>query len=775
MSGFIPDDTRIFKPSQIVDVLKEWNFASMLVSGGTMIDGQWTKIDYYNIPTAFDIETSSFYYDENGQQIDYEEKARRMVTNPTYNPTKVACMYVWQFGINGRVFIGRTWKEFLSLLRMLKKAMAITYERRLIIYVHNLSYETGFLQRVLSIKDMFALDTRDVLYFVTKSGFEFRCSFHLSQMSLKHVGEKKLLRYHVKKMVGDLDYNLIRHSLTPLTEKEIGYCVNDVKVVMNYIQEEIENNGGITKIPYTSTGYARHAYRDVTIHFPDTGKPNFRYKDLMRELTISSKVEYTLCNLAYMGGFTHANPYYIGKINSIVASYDLTSSYPAVMVMEKYPMGRGVQITIKDRKQYEAYAIHYCLVFRVRFLGLRATYFNDNYISSSQCVFDNQLGKDEKGKEVRPPIKANGRLVWTNEQTYTDMVITDVDFDIIQKTYTWDKIQFGTCFAYKRGYLPTEFVNCLLTLYEKKNTLKGVADKALEYMLSKAIVNASYGMAGENPVKDIITFDINNENGIWTTRKQTGDELIQTLENYNNKGNRFIFFPWAIFITAYARHNLWKGILALGDDYIYSDTDSLKFLHFSKHRGFFKSYRENIIKKLTQACQYHKIDLDKVCHKGKWLGDWDFEGVYPHFKTLGAKRYMVHSPSGYVWGKSRKKHEPILEVPNEDGAKTVYDISLTVSGVNKYDAIPWLVEKYNHNALEIFNAFDDGMEIPASYTGKLLHTYIDFTTGGTVIDYLGQEYRWEEKSSVHLEPTQYKISSLSMLFDYVRGLKQRQD
>ena len=32
-------------------------------------------------------------------------------------------------------------------------------------------------------------------------------------------------------MVGDMDYKKIRNSETTLTEKEIGYCINDVKAV----------------------------------------------------------------------------------------------------------------------------------------------------------------------------------------------------------------------------------------------------------------------------------------------------------------------------------------------------------------------------------------------------------------------------------------------------------------------------------------------------------------------------------------------------------------
>ena len=40
-------------------------------------------------------------------------------------------------------------------------------------------------------------------------------------------------------MCGDLDYSLLRNSKTPLSEKELGYCFNDVLIVTSFINEQI--------------------------------------------------------------------------------------------------------------------------------------------------------------------------------------------------------------------------------------------------------------------------------------------------------------------------------------------------------------------------------------------------------------------------------------------------------------------------------------------------------------------------------------------------------
>ena len=92
------------------------------------------KVSYYNVPAAFDTEASSFYY----------------------NGEKAACMYIWQFGINGYVIVGRSWDEYYIAIKKIKEALGLNESKRLIVYVHNLAYDFQWIKDRHHWDDIFA-------------------------------------------------------------------------------------------------------------------------------------------------------------------------------------------------------------------------------------------------------------------------------------------------------------------------------------------------------------------------------------------------------------------------------------------------------------------------------------------------------------------------------------------------------------------------------------------------------------------------------------------
>lgn len=692
---------------------------------------------YYDIPVAFDIETSSFY--------DHEEK--------------VAIMYEWTMCIDGITFIGRTWNEYHALFDNMVRYFGLTANKRLIIYVHNLAHEFQFLRHHHEWSKVFALKTRCPVYAITNEGVEYRCSYILSGYSLAVLG-RNLLTYKVEKLVGDLDYSKTRHSNTPMSDRELQYCINDVLVVCAYIQERIEADGNITKIPLTNTGYVRRYCRQRCL-YTDKGV-NRHYRKMIQRLTLDPD-EYTLLHKAFQGGFTHASHNYSRRIMKNVNSYDECSAYPAVMVSEGYPMSKGKAVKPKSKAEFERLLKQYCCLIEIELTGVMSIRHSDHPISASRC--NTLLGA----------VVDNGRVVSAERLT---TVITDVDYTVYTKFYSWDSMRVGRMYVYRRAYLPSVFVNCILELYGKKTTLKDVAGSEAEYQNSKGMLNSLYGMSVMNPVRDVFDYRSDIEIG-WTVEKPS---LSSAIEEYNTANNRFLFYPWGVWVTAYARRNLYTAIYAIDRDYIYSDTDSVKFLHLKRCLPYFERYNKQITAKMRKACEYHGIDFNRTCPKtikgkAKPLGVWEHDGAYSSFITLGAKRYMVsheHAVEGkrtaHAWSFTRltPKSASCIVKHIQRGKIVLTDYQVTVAGANKKLTAQYLASQYGLDAMQ---HFDDGLEIPDEYSGRLIHTYIDELREGVVYDYLGQAAEYHELSAVHLEASAYNLSLSAEYKDYLEGIQ----
>ena len=101
---------------------------------------------YYNIPCTFDIESTNAYIDHTTGECLEARKVVKMKENDSKNfdslrYEKVCFMYVWQISIDDKLFMGRTWKEFLDFIEAIRKKFNLSSKRYLIFYVRNLEFE----------------------------------------------------------------------------------------------------------------------------------------------------------------------------------------------------------------------------------------------------------------------------------------------------------------------------------------------------------------------------------------------------------------------------------------------------------------------------------------------------------------------------------------------------------------------------------------------------------------------------------------------------------
>ena len=176
------------------------------------IIGERKKID--NTIYTFDIETTSYLILNNNviPAIDYLKLSKEEQEKAEFRST----MYIWTFSINDDVYYGRTWQEFKNFLLKLD----FYNSNKKIVFVHNLSFEFQFLKSVFKFKNVMARKKHKVMKCEMQDyNIEFRCTYMMSNCALKLL--PKVFMLPVEKKVGDLDYTLLRTSITKLNSKEL--------------------------------------------------------------------------------------------------------------------------------------------------------------------------------------------------------------------------------------------------------------------------------------------------------------------------------------------------------------------------------------------------------------------------------------------------------------------------------------------------------------------------------------------------------------------------
>lgn len=655
------------------------------------------------------------------------------------------------------------------------------------IFVHNLPFDSSFLISHQNVYKMFASSVHKPYYYVTAEGVRYKDTVVLTQKKLEQLG-KSLTKFDVHKMVGDFDYSKIRNGHTPFTKKEQGYVVNDTLVLAAYIAEEMETYKHLCYLPLTMTGIVRSFARDAMAGnlkiYKDFDKagilPNdsklhllLNEGDLSKEETSQAAAlakdmagisghsmqltlpKYKEMRRAYTGGFTHSNPYRTAKINKDVQSWDFTSSYPTRMVSEKYAINDGYRVPSKELKNFlkTADKDNKLYMFDVSFSKIESIIDFDYYLSVSKCECD----KDSL-------IESNGRVVCA-KNVKTTMLSTD--WETFSKVYDMSDTKFSNAWCFDLDYLPLGLVMSVLYFYKQKTKLKGIVGREKDYMRSKGRLNSLYGMTVQDPIKDMVTYD-DDEGWFNHSLKNFSESIFQKkIDEYNESKSRFLFYMWGIQISSYSRRELWKGIMECGDDYVYSDTDSIKVVNADKHKKFIKEYNAEITDKINACLDHYHLDHELACPvdiKGNehQLGVWDpNDGFYSYFKTLGAKRYIDISKANNVF------EITVAGLSKKLGTKYMLDQCHI-----KYKLIPegYQIKADKKQIRKLFDYFDDELYVPSDKTGKLAHYYIDHYEGFWNTDYRGNKEYIEDGGGCLLQPVDFTLSMSQRFADFLNNL-----
>lgn len=603
-----------------------------------------------------------------------------------YNGEKHGIMYIWQLCVGDfkdrNAMYGRTWREFKQCIHQIADKYDFGKDGRLLIFVHNLAYEFQWLRSILEIEKVFALKQRIPVYVDADYKFHFQCSYKLTNMSLA----KFLKSENVNTQKLTMDYSVKRYPDTVLSKNEIDYSMADVIGLHEGISSLCQKNGDTLKtLPMTSTGYVRRDARFEMQKNPEN-----------RNVFIDSRLsenDYILCKASARGGDTHANFIYAGYIiKEPMKSKDKASSYPSVMLTKKYPVGRYT--TERSGRIIEGCSN----IMHVAFFNIR--------LKKSNCMPYLAIGKCQHFSKA---IIDNGRVL---EADFCELVITEIDYDIINRQYEYEKMQIVTHIVSDMDYLPKEYRTFCYEMFKRKCELKG--KDAYFYAKYKNKINALFGMM----LTDICREDIIYDNNEWKSVLST---INDDLKDYYRNKKSFLTYQHGIYVTAWARYELRRGLDACGRDAVYCDTDSVK--HVGNHDADFDAINDGI-RAENESMGVLPVTVNGVTSE---LGLWELDAEYSEFITFGAKKYAYK-----------------YKDPQRDGKQ----YGVTVAGLNKQKATDYI----NKAGLE---AFKIGKIFTEDISGRLTPTYNDTIQWKEIVV---DGHKCELTSNVALLPTTYTLN-----------------
>lgn len=560
------------------------------------------------------------------------------------------------FSLNIGTIYGRKPSSFCDTV---ERILTVIDADRVIIYVHNLGYDWVFLRKFLIRafgEPEHQLNTKPYypIFIQFANGLELRDSYILAQRSLDKWSND--LDVEDKKAVGKWDYDLIRNQDHIFSEDEITYIEHDTLAGVECLDKTMLNlHKHVYSMPYTATGIPRDEVRT-------RGRSNRAHDHFLKQV-----FEYALQLIAeewvYHGGYTHANRHMIKWIWEQVTAYDFASSYPFILLSEKFPahkfepmgtMSAAHILKYMDDNAYIFKFMAYNIELKDDDIGMPALQFS-KCVSSVNAVLD------------------NGRVL---QAEYIEIWLTEIDLRIIADQYVMQKSICTEVSCCIKEYLPRWFTDYVFELFEQKTMLKG-GDPVL-YSLAKAKLNSLYGMCCQRPVKQLIVEDY-----------KTGEYKIENDESNKEMYDKYIRrytsvlnYQIGIWVTAYAMRNLFE----LGKCckyWIYSDTDSCYGQEWDEKQV--NDYNERCKAKLV------KNGYGAVHHNGRdyWLGVAELDGRYKEFIALHAKCYAV-----------RKEDD---------------SIKITVAGVPKYTG---------SKCISDLNDFKAGFIFSGEITGKKTHAHI---------------------------------------------------
>lgn len=301
----------------------------------------------------------------------------------------------------------------------------------------------------------------------------------------------------------------------------------------------------------------------------------------------------------YMGGYCDGKV----DVSETVGHIDFKTSYVARMLTDYYPITafKKSDIDIKDALREK------CCIIKVKFTNFKAI--KIKFIHKKRAL---SLSEEFTVDEVQ-------RITSAKEVT---LLLNELDFELVCNCYKFVTYEIIDLFIADRGPLPKYIRSVAEECYKDKETLEGV-DKIWAKMCTEIVYGAT--------VKALYNIDAKSWHDI---------RLQQPLSPY-----------FGIWTTSHARYALISTILLLGNDFLYSDTDSIYFKNPLLHVQLIEKHNEDRRAKMELYCIKNGLDYSAFSELGTFTyedGATKDHFTINRFKALGPKRYMYNGECGLI-------------------------------------------------------------------------------------------------------------------------------
>lgn len=420
------------------------------------------------------------------------------------------------------------------------------YIRRLVTYVHNLSYEASYLLPYFKAylpeyvdedgepmcdskgrpyeAGTIITNEHDIIQYV-QGALMFRCSYHLSNRSLASWGNA--LNIKNKKKVGFYDYTKVRFpdEIDKLSQEELDYDKYDVLSLQECLRKQMYLNhealveyGSYKQIPLTSTGYVRRDLAESCLNSEAYMERYFRVSRLTGEL-------YNAMVNAFAGGYTHNNRFLKDRLVKsgteiryrnrtikvgTIGHRDFKSHYPTNIRTRLYPLGAW-KVCFEVSDNGKALKIEDVLKMYPKYSSIIEIRFHEATIIDEEITmpFLQESKLYVRKSDLKYKVCDNGKVMYLKckEDRYVSMYVDNVTLGIINSQYKLN-YQIVKVWRSLNAPMPKEISDVVDKYFKGKSDKKNVwkecvkkyginddrtKDADTETMLVKALLNACYG------------------------------------------------------------------------------------------------------------------------------------------------------------------------------------------------------------------------------------------------------------------------------------------